>query len=287
MLSGSLVKVRHNAEVGADIAIELAVLEGYRPCRGPAQSGPSAGASAAPSLVSARSRSAPVAPHRPGRVAVFGGAVADIVSKPYPGTSLSPGTSNPGETRQSFGGVGRNVAEGVARVLLVRQNLMGATDCDGGGAGGSSDSSSGNGGGGGGGSGVADVTLVAAVGEDDVGRALVAGCEDVGVSAEATVEVVSATGQGNRAVGSELSPGTASYVAILGDDGDLVTAVADMRVMEEVTAVSLIFVSFQTAPTCFGEKILGFSVRSFFAAVKGLKQQVDLASTSQTFQALS
>lgn len=249
MFSGSLLKVRHNAEVGADIAIELAALEGYRPHRGPAQSGPSAGVSVAPSQVSARSRSAPVAPHRPGRVAVFGGAVADIVSKPYPGTPLSPGTSNPGETRQSFGGVGRNVAEGVARVLLVRQSLMGATDCDSGGS--SSDSSSGNGSGGGGGSGVADVTLVAAVGEDDVGRALVAGCEDVGVSAQATVEVVSGTGQGGRVVGSELCPGTASYVAILGDDGDLVTAVADMRVMEEMTAVSFTFYLLSNCPHVF------------------------------------
>ena len=117
---------------------------------------------------------------------------------------------------------------------------MSATDCDGGGgsSSGSSGGCCGNEGGGGGGSGVAGVTLVAAVGDDLVGRALVAGCEDVGVSAEATVEVVSGAGPGSRADGSDTIPGTASYVAILGDDGDLVTAVADMRVMERMTAVS-------------------------------------------------
>ena len=168
--------------------------------------------------------------------------MADIVSKPYPGTSLRPGTSNPGETRQSFGGVGRNVAEGVARVLRGRQGLMGAADCGSGSSNGGSES------GGGGGSGVADVTLVAAVGGDDVGRALIAGCEDVGVSAEATVEVVSGTGQGSRASGSEINPGTASYVAILGEDGDLVTAVTDMRVMERMTAVSLILTPLELPP---------------------------------------
>lgn len=237
----SVLKVRHNAEVGADIAIELAALEGYRPRRGLEQPSLSGGASATPSQVSARSQLAPGLQDRPGRVAVFGGAVADIVSKPYPGTALTLGTSNPGETRQSFGGVGRNVAEGVARVLLGRPSL---NDRGGGGGSGSSGNSRGsvgsNGSGGGSGSGVADVTLVAAVGADDVGRALIAGCEDAGVNAEATVEVVSGTGRGGGTDGGELNPGTASYVAILGDDGDLVTAVADMRVMERMTAVSLV-----------------------------------------------
>lgn len=181
--------------------------------------------------------------------------MADTVSKPYPGTALSPGTSNPGETRQSFGGVGRNVAEGVARVLLGHQSLVGAPDCDGGGgsSSGSSGGCGGNVGGGGGGSGAAGVTLVAVVGEDVVGRALVAGCEDVGVSAETTVEVVSGTGRGSRADGSGTSFGTASYVAILGDDGDLVTAVADMRVMERMTAVRSIGTPFELPPH-FAEK---------------------------------
>lgn len=249
--------------MGADIAIELAALEGYRPRRGSSQSSPSAGASATPSQVSSRPRSAPGTQDRPARVAVFGGAVADIVSKPYPGTALSPGTSNPGETRQSFGGVGRNVAEGIARVLLGRQGLMGATDCDGG----SSSSGSSSGSDGGGGNGVADVTLVAAVGADDVGRALVAGCEDVGVSAEATVEVVSGTGQGGRAGGSEVNAGTASYVAILGDDGDLVTAVADMRVMDRMTAVSLILTPLEMHPHFGG--LVGFVVGPFSQQYKG------------------
>lgn len=240
LLPALCLKVRHNAEVGADIAIELATLEGYRPSCGPDRSSPSGGASATLSQVSARSRLAPGFQDRPPRVVVFGGAVADIVSKPYPGTALRLGTSNPGETRQSFGGVGRNVAEGVARVLLGRQRLMDRGSGGNGSSGSSGGSVGSSGRGGDSGNGVAGVTLVAAVGADDVGRALVAGCEDVGVNAEATVEVVSGTGRGGGEDGGELNPGTASYVAILGDDGDLVTAVADMRVMERMTAVSLV-----------------------------------------------
>lgn len=143
-------------------------------------------------------------------VTVFGGAVADIISKPYSGSVLTPGTSTPGVTRHSFGGVGRNVAEGLAILLLARGETQAA---------GGNDSSD------------CEITLVSAVGADDAGRALVAGCEQVGVSAQATVEVGLDAERGGG------GPGTASYVAMLGGDGELVAAVADMRVLETMTAV--------------------------------------------------
>lgn len=154
----------------------------------------------------------------PLRVAVFGGAVADIVSKPPTGTALTPGTSTPGETRQSFGGVGRNVAEGVARVLLSRRSDKVAAGVG----------SSGNGSG-------AVVTLASVVGADEAGKGLVAGCEGAGVNAEATVEVGCSSGAGDG--GGSDKARTASYVAVLGGDGDLVAAVADMRVLERMTSV--------------------------------------------------
>ncbi|CAM9281049.1 unnamed protein product, partial [Sphacelaria rigidula] len=68
----------------------------------------------------------------------------------------------------------------------------------------------------------AEVTLVSVVGADETGKALVAHCEDAGVKARATDE--------------ESLPGTASYVAMLDGDGELVAAVADMRLLDVMTA---------------------------------------------------
>jgi pseudouridine-5'-phosphate glycosidase/pseudouridine kinase len=53
----------------------------------------------------------------PSTVCVVGGMVVDQVSSPEPGVGLVLGTSNPGSTRQSFGGVGRNIAEALAAQL--------------------------------------------------------------------------------------------------------------------------------------------------------------------------
>lgn len=153
--------------------------------------------------------------------------MADIVSKPAAGTALTPGTSTPGETRQSFGGVGRNVAEGVARVLGVTgRQIADEDDRDSSGSISSTDRAS--------------VTLVSAVGADDAGKALVASCEEGGVDATETVEVGGHPGQargGGDDGGGGQGAGTASYVAMLGDDGDLVAAVADMRIFERMTPV--------------------------------------------------
>lgn len=204
--------------VGADIAVELAALSRQPPHN------PLSRSSSYTEVSNVRPKTLPPLSAYPvaakggsntprTRVAVFGGAVADIVSKPYAGSVLTPGTSTPGVTRQSFGGVGRNIAEGLARVLLSRGETLAAD---------------GNGGGDCG----AEITLVSAVGADDAGKALVAGCEQAGVSAQATVEV----GLGAQRDGGGAA-GTASYVAMLGGDGELVAAVADMRVLETMTAV--------------------------------------------------
>lgn len=182
-------KVRHNAKVGTEIAVQLAAVTGRPPMSQRTQPDPrSSGASSTPAQGWRQDSS------RSPRVAVFGGAVADIVSKPPNGTPLTPATSTPGVTRQSFGGVGRNVAEGIARVLGGR---LGGT-----GEAGASRSCTDSSGG-------ADVTLVSVVGQDDAGKALVAGCEEAGVKAAATVEV---GGSGRD------QPGTASYVAMLGGE---------------------------------------------------------------------
>ena len=182
------LKVRHNAKVGAEIAVQLAAVTG-RPPPSP-RSQPSSSRTCGESSTPADEWRQD--PSSPPRVAVFGGAVADIVSKPPNGTPLIPGTSTPGVTRQSFGGVGRNVAEAVARVLGARLGGTGAAGeshgyIDGG----------------------VDVTLVSVVGADDAGKALVASCREAGVKAEATVEVGGSGGD---------QAGTASYVAMLGGE---------------------------------------------------------------------
>lgn len=48
-------------------------------------------------------------------VAIFGGAVIDQMMTPLPSTTLQLHTSNPGNISYSSGGVGRNIAEGLAR----------------------------------------------------------------------------------------------------------------------------------------------------------------------------
>lgn len=157
-------QVRHNARVGTDIAIQLATLESSPSSTPLPRTTSTATSRSAPptsqhdhNIAASKNTTAekqhidstsprhrppsPVAadkdtpatakpPHeqhvRPSRVAVFGGAVVDIVARPRQGSILAPGTSTPGEARQNYGGVGRNVAEALARLLgLGRSGLSG------------------------------------------------------------------------------------------------------------------------------------------------------------------
>jgi len=68
--------------------------------------GPSSDASGAGS----RGRDVPA-----GAVVVVGGMVLDVQASPGPGASLLRGTTTPGTVRQTPGGVGRNIAEGLFR----------------------------------------------------------------------------------------------------------------------------------------------------------------------------
>ena len=58
-------------------------------------------------------------------VIVIGGATVDLVQKPATGTALTLETSNPGTVVRRWGGVGRNIAEGLAR-LGARPVLLSA-----------------------------------------------------------------------------------------------------------------------------------------------------------------
>jgi len=119
------------------------------------------------------------------RVVVVGGAVLDQKLR----TRRAPvlGTSNPGAAVAGVGGVGRNIAENLAR--------LGAA-----------------------------TVLVAPVGDDLPGESV------VGRTAAAGVDC-------RHIVVTSLPTGT--YTAVLGDDGDLVIAVSDMRATDRLTVADL------------------------------------------------
>ena len=113
-------------------------------------------------------------------VVVVGGTNMDVVARTS--APLVPATSNPGHTRISPGGVGRNIAACLG--------LLGAP-----------------------------VRLVSAVGDDAFGEVALR------VTAECGVDI----GAVRRAPGS-----TGTYTAVLDDHGELVAAVSDMAIIDEL-----------------------------------------------------
>lgn len=115
-------------------------------------------------------------------VLVIGAILLDVKGKPVDG--LEPGTSNPGKIRSTRGGTARNVAENLARLG-------------------------------------ADVTLISAIGDDDIGVQLLEQTADTGVNVDHVC----------------VQPGhhTGSYMAILEIDGTLSVALDDARVMKSIS----------------------------------------------------
>ena len=92
--------VKHNAEIGSEIAIAIAEQ----------RNSTAVGVVAPPEYPDDNQRNLPA----PARVIVMGGTVLDIVAKPK--SELILGTSNPAVCTESDGGVGRNVAEVLGRL---------------------------------------------------------------------------------------------------------------------------------------------------------------------------
>ncbi|MFO1133257.1 MAG: carbohydrate kinase family protein [Hyphomicrobiales bacterium] len=115
------------------------------------------------------------------RVIVIGGANVDIKGRAR--GAYVAGTSNPGEVTLSAGGVGRNIAENLARLGL-------------------------------------SVALVTALGSDANGQLVRQACAAVGVNLTMAIAAAAPTG---------------SYLAVLDDMGELVSAINDMRAMEALT----------------------------------------------------
>ncbi|WP_421695543.1 carbohydrate kinase family protein [Aestuariivirga sp.] len=114
------------------------------------------------------------------KVVVIGGANVDIKGRakgPY-----VAGTSNPGEVTHAAGGVGRNIADNLARLGIT-------------------------------------VSLVTALGQDASGAFLRHACEQAGVDLTQSLAVEGPSG---------------TYLAILDEWGELVSAVNDMRAMDHI-----------------------------------------------------
>jgi pseudouridine-5'-phosphate glycosidase/sugar/nucleoside kinase (ribokinase family) len=251
-LASNIALIKNNAAVGAQIATSLAELQrrtapGGR-LRGGGGGGDSGGAEGA--LPHSRNDRQPI---------VVGGAVADLVASPAAGSTVLLRTSSPGTLRVSPGGVGRNIAEGLARLgahpLLLAavgddafgdqllshaaslQGEMGVGSYRYGGEGGSE--SGGEGGGGVGGSG--------GVCGIDVSRVL-------------------------RVSGER----TATYTAVMDHTSDLIAAIADMDVHRHVTP--------EYVRTALGSALDGAPLCVADANLSGaaLQELARLAAASQT-----
>lgn len=119
------------------------------------------------------------------RVIVIGGANVDIKGRSR--GAYVPGTSNPGEVTVSAGGVGRNIAENLARLGL-------------------------------------GVSLITALGDDANGRFLRKACGQAGVGLPYAITTEEATG---------------TYLAILDERGEMVSAVSDMRAIDRLSPAHL------------------------------------------------
>ena len=116
----------------------------------------------------------------------IGGAVVDRSYRLH--APLRPGTSNPAAGRRGFGGVACNVAENLSRLGVP-------------------------------------VGLLSRVGDDEGGRALLAGLDGLGID--------------RRGVASVPGGFTAEYVAVLTPDGDLALGLADMAILDGLTPAAL------------------------------------------------
>lgn len=124
--------------------------------------------------------------HPDKRVLVIGAASLDVLGQPI--GVPEPGTSNPAHVRTSFGGVARNVAENLARLGQP-------------------------------------VTLISAVGKDDLGSQLLSHTASAGVDVSHCLQVSDAV--------------TAAYIAILDEKGNLYYGLDDMSILRHVSSAYL------------------------------------------------
>ena len=251
-LASNIALIKNNAAVGAQIATSLAELQrrtapGGR-LRGGGGGGDSGGAEGA--LPHSRNDRQPI---------VVGGAVADLVASPAAGSTVLLRTSSPGTLRVSPGGVGRNIAEGLARLG-------------------------------------AHPLLLAAVGDDAFGDQLLS--HAASLQGEMGVGSYRYGGDGCSESGGEGGGGfggsggvcgidvsrvlrvsgerTATYTAVMDHTSDLIAAIADMDVHRHVTP--------EYVRTALGSALDGAPLCVADANLSGaaLQELARLAAASQT-----
>jgi pseudouridine-5'-phosphate glycosidase/pseudouridine kinase len=183
-LTSNVALVKHNARIAADIAVEHSKLMGG----GGGTTGDEAHSN--PSDVGRNDES--------GGIVVVGGACIDVQAK----GALMGNTSVPGTVHQSLGGVGRNIAECIAR---MRSAALASGVSDPGAS-----------------TGVGAPKLVTCVGKDMSGDNIIRGCDLVGI--DTSLVQRSDTRQ------------TATYVAMIDEGGEMTNAVADMDIISELDA---------------------------------------------------
>ena len=187
-LASNIALILNNVRVGSQLAIDINRLQAT---------------SAAPSLSTTSSAHQPTRESSDGRlpavvssnspsgpspdltVIVCGGLNQDVIGKPDPNVAFLLGTSNPGTFERHLGGVGRNVAECLARL--------------------------GN-----------HPVLLTAVGDDREGELCLEECRRLGIRVDGSAVRV----KGLR---------TSTYLAVLNEQGDLFTTIADMRCVDALT----------------------------------------------------
>ena len=118
-LRSNVALVMNNARVGAGIAVELSRIRSSRGGGG-GTGGEGSGVPITTSGLFPKSV----------QVAVVGGAGIDLMataSSSSESTGLTMGTSNPGKVQRSWGGVGRNIAEAMARLARSGSNEGGGS----------------------------------------------------------------------------------------------------------------------------------------------------------------
>lgn len=142
------------------------------------------------------------------RIVVVGGMVIDHVVSPIlrNKTDFNPlilRTSNPGSAVQSFGGVGRNIAEAASEALVSSKELKTA------------------------------VQMISAVGNDAYGLSLLRHTSSLGIDVNTVVGGHEWTAPVSDRVNSASAQRTATYTAVHDHTGDLLVAVADMGIFSE------------------------------------------------------
>ena len=195
-LKSNIALILNNVRVGSQLAIDISRLQATASCSlptsitttpslSPSSRTPRADDSSESRVSTVSSSNLPTTSAPPVTVIVCGGLNQDLIGRPDPAATLLNGTSNPGSLERHLGGVGRNIAECLARLNN-------------------------------------HPVLLTAVGDDREGELCMDECRKLGIRVDGSVVRV----KGHR---------TSTYLAVMTEQGDLYTTIADMQCVDALT----------------------------------------------------